>query len=142
DSNPTLADYAACLKDQCASTPVSKGPWSTTLRFSRHSPGRGILAHHVGVNALLDTGFLAEFMADLPDTGQVHGAVWLVTGEQPLFGLPPATIDAEQGEQFWREHDLPGELALAFAYQNQHPLAIDVSDSELLGFSTAQSCGV
>src|SRR5215469_12941403 len=93
------------------------------------------MAHHVGVNALLDTGFLAEFMADLPDTGQVHGAVWLVTGEQPLFGLPPATIDAEQGEQFWREHDLPGELALAFAYQNHHPLAIYVSDPELLGFA-------
>jgi len=71
----------------------------------------------------------AELVAQLL-TGDTHcvlkqGMVWPLSGEEPVLGLAPLPIDAQQLQQLGRQHDLARELALALADVNDHPLAVD-----------------
>ncbi len=87
---------------------------------------------------LFDADLFGELLADLSDAGWMHRRAGLLPRKQPVRGLPPAPIGAQLNQQFGRQHDLPGPLTFSFSHQNQHPLAVDVSDLELKHFGATQ----
>jgi hypothetical protein len=65
-----------------------------------------------------------------------------LSGKEPIRGLTPAPVEAQQLQQLGGQHDLTRELALALADVDDHPLAINVSDLQIQRFLTAKSCAV
>jgi hypothetical protein len=66
----------------------------------------------------------------------------VLTGKQPVLGLPSSPVDTQDLQQLQRQHDLARELALALADVDDHPLAVDVGDLQIQRFLTAQACAV
>ena len=89
------------------------------------------MAKYVGRDGFGDSRLLAELLANLPHPGQMHGKPCLLPRKEPVLGLAPAPVDAEQLQQLGRKFDLAGELPLAFP---------DVTSMRGLSMSLTLSC--
>ncbi len=103
--------------------------------------GKGV-TQDVRTDVFLARDLLAQSLKDLPNSGLVHRNFRLLARKQPIGWLSPAPVDPEQLEKLGREHDLARKSALAFSDVNDHTLAIDVADLELLRFGATQSRAV
>src|SRR5216684_5498874 len=68
--------------------------------------------------------------------------VALLRREQPLLRLAPSVVDAQPFEQNRRQRDVSWDTALAPAYIQDHPLAIDVAHLQMAQFIAAQGRGI
>ena len=92
-----------------------------------------------GLTCFLMPTFPGQLLADLPDAGWMHGAAGLLAREEPVRGLEPSPVSAQQRQQFGREHDLAGLLTFPLSHQEQHSLVIDISDLEIQHLGATQS---
>src|ERR1051326_8076736 len=97
------------------------------------------MAPDVRAHLLLDADLLSELLADLPDAGRMHGRARYLPRKQPVRWLPPAPVCAQQLQQLWRKHYLPGPLTFSFAHQNQHAFAVYIGDLQREHLGATQS---
>ena len=96
------------------------------------------MSKHMRTQRLGDTQLLAQLLTGDPDRVLKQGPVRPLSGKEPLLGLAPSPIEAQQFKQLGRQHDLARELALALANVDDHPLAVDVGDLQVQCFLTAK----
>jgi hypothetical protein len=92
----------------------------------------------VGAERFRDAQLLAQLRAGDAYPACHHGLVWPSSGKEPVLGLAPAPVKAQQLQQLRRQHDLAGKLALALADADDHPLAVDIGDLQVQRFLTAK----
>src|SRR5277367_6784954 len=73
------------------------------------------MSKHMRTQRLGDTQLLAQLLTGDPDRVLKQGSVRSLSGKEPLPGLAPSPIEAQQLQQLGRQHDLARELALALA---------------------------
>src|SRR5260370_15711367 len=84
------------------------------------------VSEYMRAQRLGDAELLAQLLTGDPHCVLKQGMVRPLSGEEPVLGLAPSPVKAQQIEKLGRQHDLARELALALADVNDHPLAVDV----------------
>src|SRR3974390_3773536 len=96
------------------------------------------VAENVRAQRLPDTLLPAQLLAD--DTNCV-GLEWLPCSlplKEPVLGLAPAPVHAQDLQQLRRQHHLARKLTLAFTDVDDHPLAVDIGHLAIQRFLATQ----
>src|ERR1700684_753349 len=97
------------------------------------------VTQHMRAEWFRDAELLAQLRTGDADPACHHGLVRPSSGEEPVLGLAPPPIDAQDLQQAERRHYLARELAIALADVDDHPLAVDVGDLQIESFLTTKS---
>jgi hypothetical protein len=85
---------------------------------------------------------LAQLLTSHTHRVGLQGLTRFLSGKEPIGGLAPAPVEAQQLQQSGRQHDLARELALALTDVDDHPLAVNIGDLQIQRFLTAKPCAV
>jgi hypothetical protein len=100
------------------------------------------VAQHVRAQRPPDTQLLAQLLADDTNGVRLQRLSRSLPLKEPVLGLAPAPVHAQDLQQLRRQHDLARKLPLAFADMNDHPLAVDVGHLQIQRLLTAETRAV
>src|SRR5437667_10533921 len=106
------------------------------------------VAQGMGMNALaLKAGAFGGLLTGAPENlggDRMTRRMPSVAGKQPVGGLAPkpAPVAAQRIEQLRAEHDIAVLASLASPDMNDHPLAVDIADSQARYFSATCARGI
>lgn len=95
---------------------------------------------HMRAERLPDTQLLAQLLTDNTRWCSLQLLSCAPAGKEPVLGLAPSPVVAQNLQQLRRQHHLARELALANV--DDHPLAVDVGDLTIERLLTAETCTV
>src|ERR1700742_479264 len=85
--------------------------------------GEGV-AQNMWAERLANAQLLAQLLAGDTNSVRLERLPRSFPLKEPVLGLAPAPVDAQDLQQLRRQHHLARKLALAFADVNDHPLAV------------------
>src|ERR1700758_156527 len=100
------------------------------------------VAQNVRAQRLPDTQLPAQLLADDTHRVRLQRLPRSLPLKEPVLGLAPAPVHAQDLQQLRRQHHLARKLALAFADVNDHPLAVDVRHLQVECFLATKTCAV